>query len=161
MDTILLVIAQVELSFYFRFVMINKKYDMLTHVLVVQIMMHTYGPYAVLIIFLNQNMTVGSRVFQPVTSINIRRLVLTADSAYPRKHWLVTPTQDPDFNTKHVQGRGILERTIGVLKNRYRCLLGARQLHYDPEKCGVIINVCCALHNMCIANNLQLDEDDY
>ena len=63
MDTILLVIAQVELSFYFRFVMINKKYDMLTHVLVVQIMMHTYGPYAVLIIFLNQNMTVGIEFF--------------------------------------------------------------------------------------------------
>lgn len=43
-----------------------------------------------------------------------------------------------------------MERTIGLLKGRFRCLLGARELHFKPEKAGRIIYCCCALHNLCI-----------
>ncbi|XP_052890199.1 putative nuclease HARBI1 [Anopheles moucheti] len=84
------------------------------------------------------------------------------DSAYPSKPWLVTPkrnavpnTPEALFNTNHAKGRQIIERTIGVLKNRFRCLLGARQLHYKPEKAAQITIICCALHNRCIARNTE------
>lgn len=43
-----------------------------------------------------------------------------------------------------------MKRTIGVLKNKFRCTLGARQLHYTPRKAAQIINVACALHNICL-----------
>ncbi|XP_055644036.1 putative nuclease HARBI1 [Toxorhynchites rutilus septentrionalis] len=82
---------------------------------------------------------------------------ILGDAGYPSESWLVTPFRAPeegslesDFNQRHALGRGIVERTIGVLKNRFRCLLGARQLHYTPTKCAQIVNVCCALHNICL-----------
>ncbi|KNC30056.1 hypothetical protein FF38_06221 [Lucilia cuprina] len=44
----------------------------------------------------------------------------------------------------------VVERRIGVLKNRFRCLLGARQLHYSPNLAAKITAVCAASHNICI-----------
>ncbi|XP_049279393.1 putative nuclease HARBI1 [Anopheles funestus] len=93
---------------------------------------------------------------------------ILGDSAYPSKPWLITPkrnaapnTPDASYNTRHAKGREIIERTIGMLKNRFRCLLGARQLHYKPEKAAQITNVCCALHNICLARNMDiLPEND-
>lgn len=43
---------------------------------------------------------------------------------------------------------------------RFRCLLKHRVLHYTPETASKIINACVILHNMCIANNLPLEEID-
>ncbi|XP_065092850.1 putative nuclease HARBI1 [Ochlerotatus camptorhynchus] len=82
---------------------------------------------------------------------------ILGDAGYPSEPWLITPHRAPEdgspesnFNRLHSVGRGIIERTIGVLKNRFRCILGARQLHYSPSKSSKIINVCCALHNLCL-----------
>ncbi|XP_055616049.1 putative nuclease HARBI1 [Toxorhynchites rutilus septentrionalis] len=82
---------------------------------------------------------------------------ILGDAGYPSEPWLVTPFRaaeegslESDFNRRHALGRAIVERTIGLLKNRFRCILGARQLHYNPTKCAQIINVCCALHNICL-----------
>lgn len=47
-----------------------------------------------------------------------------------------------------------MERCIGILKKRFRCLLRYRTLEYTPEKAGQIINACAVLHNMCIRANL-------
>lgn len=69
----------------------------------------------------------------------------------------MTPHRSPEegsveikFNEVHAKCRNVVERTNGVLKNRWRCLLGARELHYAPKKAAKITNVCCALHNICI-----------
>lgn len=80
------------------------------------------------------------------------------DAGYPLEPYIMTPYRSAQegspeaiFNVKHAKARNIVERTIGVLKNRFRCLLGARQLHYKPCKATQITNVCVALHNICIA----------
>lgn len=67
-------------------------------------------------------------------------------------------TPESRFNYVHAQTRNVVERTIGVLKNRFRCILGARQLHYSPKMAGKITSVCAALHNICIYYKVESPE---
>lgn len=82
--------------------------------------------------------------------------VVLGDSGYKLKPFLMTPFRNPTdvyerlYNQKHTSTRNVVERCFGVLKNRFRCILGSRGLHYTPEKATQIINACCAVHNMCI-----------
>ncbi|XP_036334979.1 putative nuclease HARBI1 [Rhagoletis pomonella] len=64
------------------------------------------------------------------------RNMLLGDGGYALQPYMLTPYRNPEpgsaecmFNGKHSQGRNIVERTIGVLKNRFRCLLVAVFLH--------------------------------
>lgn len=98
--------------------------------------------------------------FEDLHANGDRNTKLLGDAGYPAEPWLITPfraaqegTEESAFNKRHSKGRMIVERTIGVLKNRFRCLLGARQLHYTPLKAARIVNVCSALHNFCIDFN--------
>lgn len=89
----------------------------------------------------------------------------TGDSGYPQRKSMMTPIVDaPDgtpeayYTLKHVHTRNIVERTIGVLKARFRCLLVHRVLHYDPWVAGSIVNACVMLHNICNKANLGVPE---
>lgn len=93
--------------------------------------------------------------------------LFAGDKGYPLQPYLITPyrsaaerSAESIFNGKHAKVRNIVERTIGVLKNRFRCLLGARQLHYKPSKVTTIANVCAALHNICIQYGIDFPIED-
>ncbi|XP_042149273.1 putative nuclease HARBI1 [Ixodes scapularis] len=81
---------------------------------------------------------------------------LLGDSGYPLEPWLLTPVAgnpagaEAAFNRKHRSTRSIVERCIGMLKNKFRCLQGYRALHYDPERACNIATACVVLHNVCI-----------
>ncbi|XP_062557486.1 putative nuclease HARBI1 [Armigeres subalbatus] len=93
---------------------------------------------------------------------------LLGDAGYPLKPFLITPfltgankiERHTRFNDIHSKTRITVERSIGVAKNTFRCLLGARQLYYTPEKTTKIINVCVALHNLRIQHKMDYDEPE-
>lgn len=78
---------------------------------------------------------------------------LLGDSGYPVQPWLMTPVSNPRtdqekmYNKLHAKTRSKVERCIGVLKNRFRCLLGERKLLYNHERASNIIVSCVVLHN--------------
>lgn len=70
---------------------------------------------------------------------------------------ILQPSSDPErkYNAAQIKSRNCVERCIGVLKGRWRCL--QRNLKYSPEKVSDMVLVCAALHNICIANRITLD----
>lgn len=91
---------------------------------------------------------------------------LLGDSGYPLEPWLLTPFAQPNsiecqmFNSAHSKARSTVERAIGLLKGRWRCLCKQRTLHYKPAVCSKIINACAALHNICIQMDDVLPADE-
>lgn len=81
---------------------------------------------------------------------------LLGDNGYPLQPWLLKPFESPEtyaeiiYNIRHRKLRSLVERAIGLLKGRFRCLLGERKLHYDPLMSGYIIYSCTVLHNFLI-----------
>ncbi|KAF4520009.1 hypothetical protein B566_EDAN007157 [Ephemera danica] len=78
-----------------------------------------------------------------------------ADSGYPQEPWLLTPillentnADEDSYNILQMSARATIERCIGVLKGRFRCLSQYRVLHYHPVKAANIINACSVLHNL-------------
>ncbi|XP_049885031.1 putative nuclease HARBI1 [Pectinophora gossypiella] len=75
------------------------------------------------------------------------------DSGYPLRPTVMTPINiEPDtpqrhYTDLHCRVRNTVERTIGILKSRWRCLLVDRKLHYHPVTAGLIINAVVVLHN--------------
>ncbi|XP_036339802.1 putative nuclease HARBI1 isoform X1 [Rhagoletis pomonella] len=88
---------------------------------------------------------------------------ILADSGYALERFVLTPYRNAElgtfqhkFNMKHAAARNIVERTIGVLKSRFRCL--QHGLNYEPKFACKIVNVCCALHNICRQRNTPSEE---
>lgn len=63
--------------------------------------------------------------------------------------------QETRFNTRIKGVRSTVERCIGVLKGRFRCLLKDRALHYKPRNAARIIMACAILHNIAIHYRLD------
>lgn len=55
--------------------------------------------------------------------------------------------------------RHLVERVIGVLKMRFRCILGERQLRYHQTKASKYIYACATLHNYLIFNHYDILRD--
>lgn len=63
------------------------------------------------------------------------------------------------FNQRICEIRSLIERTIGVLKMRFRCILGERKLRYSPTKASQIFYSCVTLHNFLIFNGFDIFHD--
>ncbi|KAL5239115.1 hypothetical protein ACI65C_006525 [Semiaphis heraclei] len=55
---------------------------------------------------------------------------LVSDSGYPLEPWL--QSSESRFNVKFTSARSVVERAIGMLKGRWKCLCKQRMLHYKP-----------------------------
>lgn len=74
----------------------------------------------------------------------------------------VPGTPEFRYNSAHRRARNTVERTFGVLKNVFRCLLKDRVLHYTPMKSANIIYSCSILHNMRRERGMELiDGEDF
>ena len=87
------------------------------------------------------------------------------DGGYGLSPFLITPfvnpitAQEKHFNRVHKATRSQVERNIGHLKSRWRCLdISGGHLQYDPSTCCKIIHSCVLLHNLCV--KLGLDDQD-
>ena len=97
----------------------------------------------------------GIILSSPVDIIQNRRIrpLLIGDGAYPSTMWQIKPyplninTSDAEkkFNKKLSSARSVVERTFGILKGRWRCLL--KRLDNQLENLPQIIIACCVLHN--------------
>lgn len=63
------------------------------------------------------------------------------------------------FNRKIRSTRSLIERVIGLLKVRFRCLLGERQLRYNQTKVSYIVYACVTLHNFLITKRFNIMHD--
>ncbi|KAJ8720661.1 hypothetical protein PYW08_006126 [Mythimna loreyi] len=92
-------------------------------------------------------------------------LWLLGDSGYPLRKTMMTPilNANPDspeayYAEKHNKAWSVIEKTIGILKARFRCLLVHHALHYQPQVAGYIANACVILHNLCNSANIPVPE---
>ncbi|XP_061595551.1 putative nuclease HARBI1 [Cololabis saira] len=91
---------------------------------------------------------------------------LLGDSGYPLRRWLLTPFTNPQseeevrYNITHARGRSVVERAIGLLKCRWRCLdRSGGMLLYHPAKVCKIVRACAVLHNMALKDAIPLPPD--
>ncbi|KAJ6639723.1 putative nuclease HARBI1, partial [Pseudolycoriella hygida] len=92
------------------------------------------------------------------------RFFMLADNGYPLQPWLLKPYDSTDtelkeiYNKNHLKLRSLVERAIGHLKGRFRCLLGENKLRYDTRMSAYIIYACSTLHNFLITNKYPVDD---
>ncbi|KAJ8381660.1 hypothetical protein SKAU_G00024380 [Synaphobranchus kaupii] len=72
--------------------------------------------------------------------------------------WLLA--EELRYNLAHGRTRSVVERTIGLLKGRWRCLdASGGKLLYKPEKVTRIILACGVLHNIALRHGIGMDAE--
>lgn len=98
---------------------------------------------------------------------NLKLRFNLCSTGYPTRPWILTPISNPEtneeerFNKRFCSIRSGIERCNGVIKNRFRCLLKHRTLHYSPTVAAKIVNACVVLHNMCITAGIPEPQEDH
>uniref|UniRef100_UPI00398E6125 putative nuclease HARBI1 n=1 Tax=Pristiophorus japonicus TaxID=55135 RepID=UPI00398E6125 len=88
---------------------------------------------------------------------------LSGDKGFGLATWPMTPLCNPTtpaeqrYNHSHATTRTRTEQTIGVLKQRFRCLERSEgAFQYSPERVSMFTVVCCMLHNLDITGGQPL-----
>lgn len=96
---------------------------------------------------------------------NRPRSWLLGDSGFMLEPFLMIPFLNPidgtpqaRFNNAHIRARNCIERCIGVLKCRFRCLLRERVARYNANFVGTLIVVCSTLHNICLRFHVAFND---
>ena len=102
-----------------------------------------------------------SRLREALTGGCIPQGFLLGDSGYGLSQHLLTPVPCPsenasrNYNRAHRRTRNCVERAIGVLKSRFRCIdKSGGPLRMSPSKCANIVNAVSILHNLAIQMRL-------
>lgn len=111
----------------------------------------------------------NSRIYTILEAINNEQQDqwnwLIGDSAYGLSPWLmkVFPNNanmtdaERHFNRRLQAIRSLIERVIGLLKMRFRCLLDSeRRIRYSPTKVGLFVYASATLHNLLIRNGYDI-----
>lgn len=92
--------------------------------------------------------------------------MLTGDSGYPLLPYLMVPklnqqagTPSARYTQCHVQARSSVERCIGILKGRWRCLRKERALHYTPDMAGKTLHSIFIRH-LSFSSSLEFDKNE-
>ena len=100
-----------------------------------------------------------------VENVRVRPIIL-GDGGYPLSTWLLRPynfglnlsPQQKLFNRALSSSRSSVERSFGILKARWRCLL--KRLDSNLENISHVIITCVVLHNICQSNKDFYEDDD-
>ncbi|MGH0148826.1 UNVERIFIED_CONTAM: hypothetical protein FKN15_013494, partial [Acipenser sinensis] len=91
---------------------------------------------------------------------------IIGDAAYPLSPHLLTPFRDNGhltqqqkrFNKKLSSARMVIERALGLLKNRFRILKGLHM--HDIQNISTAVTACCVLHNICLETLEDLEFEE-
>ena len=64
--------------------------------------------------------------------------------------------QERRFNGARKSARSVIERTLGILKQRWYCLKSV--LRFTPDKCCKVIVACVVLHNFATLRGEDIPE---
>ncbi|XP_042147487.1 uncharacterized protein LOC121836603 [Ixodes scapularis] len=98
-------------------------------------------------------------------ALNVQKVtgLLLGDNGYTCSQHLLTPvlgarpdSPEEEYNTRPKSTRNAIERVIGQLKNKFRCLIRKLEISLDTTK--AVIVAACVLFNIAKDHN---DEDDF
>ncbi|KAJ8967001.1 hypothetical protein NQ317_002758 [Molorchus minor] len=105
--------------------------------------------------FAGMHVSSVSRIIRRV--LKILKILITSDSGYPCKSYLLTPLLNPAtpsehrYNESHIRTRNTIERLFGVLKRRFPILAYGSRLKTNTTLSVIV--AASVLHNIAIGAN--------